>query len=70
MVLLVSSAIAFSSSSVKVTYWSFANSYPLTIWSRVTISSSFWQMYCCRRREPHLAWSMLKETAAAVSLAE
>ena len=40
-----------------MTYWSFENSYPLTIWSRVTISLSFGQKYCCLRRAPSFLWS-------------
>jgi hypothetical protein len=56
------SSSALSSSGVKITYWSFANSYPLTVSSRPTVSLSLMQMYCCLRREPHFLWSMLNDT--------
>ena len=59
----------FSSSGVKVTYWSLANSYPFTISSRVTISLSRGQMYCCLSREPHFLCSRLNEMAAVLWVA-
>src|SRR3954471_14036074 len=59
------SSSALISSAVRITYWSFANSYPFTISSRGTTSSlSLGQMYCCFTRDPHFLWSMLKETLA------
>src|SRR4051812_17120848 len=64
------SSIAFSSSGEKVTYWSFANSYPLIISSRATGISSLMQRYCCFRREPHVLCSMLKEMDLLDSVAE
>ena len=70
MAFCASSAIALSSSSVKVTYCSFENSYPFTIWSRGTISLSFGQTYCCLRRDLHFPWRRLNETAEADSPAE
>ena len=36
----------FSSSSSKSTYWPLANSYPFTMSSRGTTTSSVGQMYC------------------------
>src|SRR5436309_2628361 len=61
-----------SSSSPTRTYWSFANSYPRTSAARSTTSLQTGQKFCSLMREPHLAWSRLKETlcdAAAVRLA-
>jgi hypothetical protein len=65
MVWVAISSSAFSSSGAKVTYRSFAISYPFTISSRSTFSPSFAQTYCCLRREPHFAWRRLNETVAA-----
>ncbi len=64
------SSIAFNSSGANITYWSFANSYPLTISSRGTTTSSLMQMYCCFRREPHALCSMLNEIDLLASVAE
>src|SRR5258706_9702962 len=64
------SSIAFSSSGEKMTYWSFANSYPFTISSRATGISSFTHRYCCFRREPQPLCSRLKEMALLASVAE
>ncbi len=69
MVWVASSSSAFSSSPVKVTYRSLANSKPFTMSSRSTISPSFAQTYCCLRREPSLAWSRLNDTCAAAWVA-
>ena len=55
MAFCASWAIASSSSLVKATYWSLENWYPLTIWSRGTISLSLGQMYCCFRRDLHFS---------------
>src|SRR5262249_44656217 len=60
---------ALNSSSVKRTYSSLANSYPLTKALRSTVSLQCGQKTCCRIRLPHLAWRRLNETppdAAAV----
>src|SRR5438477_12814378 len=51
---------ALSSSSVNCTYWSFANSYPLTRAERSTTSLQVGQMSCWRMRPPHLGWIWLK----------
>src|SRR5690606_10890418 len=61
---------AFSSSSLKRTYWSFANSYPFTIWSFSTTTPSRAQMYCWRRRDPQSLWIQLKEMLALESPVE
>src|SRR6185436_9482425 len=57
---------AFSSSSVNCTYWSFANSYPLTREDRSTTSLQVGQINCWRIRLPHLPCNWLKETPAEV----
>src|SRR5215212_1837320 len=62
IVLVAFSSRALSSSGVKTTYWSFANSYPLLVSSRPTTSLSLGQVYCCLSREPHFLWSMLNDT--------
>jgi len=64
------SSSAFSSSGDRITYWSFANSYPLTVSSRGTTSFSLEQMYCCLRRDPHFLCSMLNDTLALDSADE
>src|SRR6187402_839037 len=64
------SSIFFSSSGVKITYWSLANSKPLTMSSRATGISSLMQRYCCFRREPQPLCSMLKEIDLVDSVAE
>jgi hypothetical protein len=64
------SSIAFSSSGVNITYWSLANSKPLTMSSRTTGTSSLMQMYCCLSRDPQLLCSRLKEIARLASVAE
>src|SRR5262249_21623561 len=53
------------SSSVKRTYWSFWNQWPLTMAPRSTCSLSTGKIICWRRRLPHLAWSWLKLTPPA-----
>src|SRR5215204_3341346 len=62
IVLVAFSSSALSSSTVKTTYWSFANSYPLLVSSRPTTSLlSLGQTYCCFKRDPHFLWSMLND---------
>src|SRR4030095_2488548 len=57
------SSTALISSAEKTTYWSFANSYPLTVSARSTTSLlSFGQMYCCFSRPPHFLCNMLNDT--------
>src|SRR5712664_3190502 len=51
----------FSSSSVKRTYCSFANSYPLTREVRSSTSLQVGQICCCLIRPPHFSWSRLNE---------
>src|SRR5580765_4209780 len=53
---------AFNSSSVNWTYWSLANSYPLTSALRSTTSLHVGQICCCRMRPPHFWCSWLNET--------
>ena len=55
---------AFNSSGENITYCPLANSKPLAISSRGTISSSWGQTYCCLTRAPHFLCSMLKRIAA------
>src|SRR5881398_3267276 len=65
------SSSAFNSSLVKVTYSPFWNSYPLTISSRGTTTSSLIQIYCCRNRDPHGGLcKKLNEIDVADSVAE
>jgi hypothetical protein len=64
------SSRAFSSSGENMTYWSFANSYPLAMSSRATGTSSFTQKYCCLSREPHVLCRRLNDIARPASVAE
>src|SRR5262245_9628955 len=64
------SSIVLSSSGVNCTYWSFANSYPFTMSSRPTGTSSLTQRYCCLSRDPHPLCRRLNEMAWLASVAE
>src|SRR5579872_2322410 len=55
------SSSALISSGEKETYWSLANSYPFTIWSRSITEPCLRQMYCCLRRDPQSLCNRLNE---------
>src|SRR6267143_949262 len=62
IVRVASVSSVFSSSSVKRTYWSLANSYPLTREVLSNTSLQAGQICCCLIRPPHFSWSRLNES--------